>query len=229
MNEITLTSSSKDNLVDLLITDEQGHKLGYQGGKLYKEIPGANANLIDSADLWQDNPEPFYNVPVGIKFTITVDGTNVKQDETANIYMVGPDHDVYVDDIKVSPGDKDTLVFSPDGSQILFTPSGDETPDLGLGFTAKGADYGFLIKGGAVEKGQSVSLTLDSGNASLTASTTNKSAKSVIDVSVERVEGTESKTFDKGGLSLDPGAAATIEFGKWNGSGDVPITIGAAK
>ncbi len=143
--------------------------------------------------------------------------------------MIGPGYDVYVDDIVIDPGEKDTIAFSPDGSEITYTPSSAETPNLGLGFTAKGADYGFLISGAEVEKGKAVTFKLDTTKQTVDASTTNVTQQAVFDVYVERLDAKTENTFTKSNLALDPGATASIEYGKWNGTGDVSITIQPTK
>ena len=69
---------------ELLITDDKGRRLGYENGKLYKEIPDSSFIASRSADLWASDTPPVYRIPQGIAFTITVDGSKLKKDEATS-------------------------------------------------------------------------------------------------------------------------------------------------
>src|SRR5205807_5003893 len=57
----------------LLITDDNGRRLGIVDGKLVNEIPGAHVSYNFANQDWMENPEPDYFVPDGVKYTITLD------------------------------------------------------------------------------------------------------------------------------------------------------------
>ena len=225
-NEITLYSDGAANAVDLLITDAQGHRLGYQGGTLYNEIPNASFEAVTSANLFHDSPEPIYYVPTGVAFTVTLDGSALKQDEVTNISMIGPGYDLAMENINVKAGEKDTLQFSPDGSKISYTPSADEAPTIIVGLQHAGSDYDFDIAGADVQPGATINVTLDTAKGRLGVNTTGSSEQSTTyALQVDRIDASAHDTFAHAGLALDPGETAYIEFGAWDGKGDMQISI----
>ncbi len=227
VNEVSLYSTTGDvSATDLLITDAQGHRLGYQGGQFFSEIPTAEFIPAVSGDLFADDPEPVYYIPVGIAFTITLDGSALKADEITNVSMVGPTYDLAVENIKVKAGEKDTLVFSPDGSKLAYTPSSDESPDIIVGLQHDGPDYEFDIKGADIQPGATINVTLDYDKGQLGINTTGTGEKtSTYAIQVDRLTDTAQDTFSHDGLTLDPGQTAYIMFGAWDGKGDMNIGL----
>ncbi len=225
--QISLDTTSEDNLTDLLITDGQGHRLGYQGGQFYNEIPSTSFTPTVSDNLFEDSPEPDYYIPVGTATTVTIDGTAVKTDEVSEVSLIGPGYDLAVEDIHVKPGEKDTLVLSPDGTRLDYTPSGDEAPDLVVGLQTSTADWEFDVKGADVQPGSTITLTLDSTKGRLGIETNGSDEKSTTyAIQVDRIDSTSHNVFTHDGLAIDPGQQAYIEYGAWNGSGDMSVTIG---
>jgi hypothetical protein len=84
-NAIYLESLDDENLIDLLIVDSNGKRLGRVGSKIVNEIPGADFRPVKSSDLWKNDEEPVYFVPVGVSFTITIDGSQLKKEQSANV------------------------------------------------------------------------------------------------------------------------------------------------
>jgi hypothetical protein len=224
-NAIYLTSTSLENDADLLITDSQGHRLGYQNGQFYSEIPGAEFVPVSSGDLWEDDPEPVYHIPVGVGFTIILDGSRLKQPETVSVSMIGPGYDLAIDEVEVQPGDKDTITFSPDGKKLSYKPSGTEAPDIVLGLEHTGADYAFLIKGFDLDAGSVVNVTLDYDKGYLSVNTIGSQNPAVYALVVDRIDNKTEQTFYHDGLELDPGATAYIDFAQWDGKGDLSVRI----
>ncbi len=223
-NEISLETVGPNN-ADLIITDAQGHRLGQQGNQLFNEIPGARFVPVKSGDLWSDDPSPIYQVPTGIAFTITLDGSALKAAQVSTVTMTGPGYDLAVDSINLEPGEKDTLVFSADGTQLTYTPSSSESPTLILGLTHTGSDYNFEITGADIDKGGSVHLALDYDKGTLALNTTGNTSTPTFGLIVDRIDDTTEASFVHDGLTLDPAATAYIEFGKWDGKGDLSIGI----
>lgn len=141
------------NYPHLLVTDEQGRRLGYVNGRLVDEIPGARVvrPLLDFAvevEVWAENEEPEFRVPAGLNLTITIDGTGLKRPSTSSFAMIGPGHDVVIDDIRLEPGQKDTLKIHADESAFTYTtaPHQSESPVLRMGVQGKHVDHAFWVK-----------------------------------------------------------------------------------
>src|SRR6185295_12358565 len=102
-NQITLTSKD-GNYADILFTDAEGHKFGYQGGKFYNDIPGTSVVYLPNQGIVGTAIEPIYYIPRGIKFSISLDSSNLKAGTINNILMLGPGYDLSLDGIKMNPG-----------------------------------------------------------------------------------------------------------------------------
>src|SRR5581483_10105605 len=116
----------------LLITDAQGHRLGYVGGKLVNEIPGAQVEQTVQDQDWLVSQEPTYYVPDGTKFTVTVDGTGLTNPDAEAVGVIGPYFDLAVDNLNVHPGEKDVLDIGADGSAWSFQSGQAQMPEISL-------------------------------------------------------------------------------------------------
>ncbi|MBI5082013.1 MAG: hypothetical protein HZB17_12045, partial [Chloroflexi bacterium] len=97
-------------------------------------------------------------MPVGIKFTVTVDATDVVDKETVDVTMIGPGYDLAAEEVTLDKGQKDSITFSPDGSSISYKTDYAESHNLVIGFESKGADYSFLVKGADIEPGGTMNI-----------------------------------------------------------------------
>lgn len=224
-NAIYLESLEPDNEIELLIVDSNGKRLGRVGNKLVNEIPGASFRPVKSGDLWKNDAEPIYYVPVGVSFTITIDGSQLKKEQSANVLLIGPGYDIGVENVTLEPGKKDTLVLSPDGTKLSYTPSGSESPDIIVGLEHTGADYAFEIKGFELDAGGTINVNLEFSKGTLSVSTANSKATATYGLAVERIDDKAEQTFEHDGIELDPGETVYINFGKWDGKGELSIDI----
>jgi hypothetical protein len=224
-NAIYLESLDDENLIDLLIVDSSGKRLGRVGSKIVNEIPGADFRPVKSGDLWKDDEEPVYFVPVGVSFTITIDGSRLKKEQSANVLLIGPGYDIGVENITLEPGKKDTLVLAPDGTKLAYTPSGSESPDIIVGLEHTAADYAFEIKGFDLDAGGTINVSLEFAKGTLSVSTANSKATATYGLVVERIDDKGEAIFEHDDIELDPGETIYINFGKWDGKGELSIDI----
>ena len=123
------------NGVKILFTDAQGNRYGYAAGQFIRDIPGVIHHMLKGGDeLWKDSPSPTYYVPVALAFTMTLDGSVVEQDTESSVTMIGPGYELSIEDIHLGPNQKDTIVFSPDGTSLSYTTASNESPAISLGF-----------------------------------------------------------------------------------------------
>jgi hypothetical protein len=223
-NAISLTSDDH-TYADILFTDADGHKFGYEGKTLHNEIPGAFIQRLPSD---KNNPiEPLYFIPVGIKFTITLDGSQLSQPTVNHLLMIGPGYDLSLDDISMAPGDMDTVEFAPDGSEISYTPSSSEAPNIGLVIVTSAADYEFNLLGSDVDSGGTIHVDLDYDKGQLMLHTSGNDNPVLYDLLVDRYDDKSQQTFQHDGLQLEPTETVYFDFGKWDGEGELDVFVDA--
>lgn len=204
---------------DLLITDAQGRRYGVENGKFYKEIPGVRVqNLLSGIDTW-NNDERVYQIPVGIQFTVTLDGSRLKQPSQSEVVLIGPGYDLGVEEIKLDPGQKDTLTLSPDGTQVSYKTTSSESPVIVLGFDGKDADYGFGLQGVDLDGGGTITVKLDKPNGKLSINTVGSKSVATYGVAIGRydAQGGE-QVFSHDSVQLESGDTAYLSYGKWTGN-----------
>ncbi len=226
-NEIWLVGDNQPgSALDLVITDDAGHRLGQIGGKLVNEIPGASyASFRSGPATLEDEQEPVYYVPVGVKISVTLDASKSKREETASLSLIGPGHEISIDNIKVQPGEVDKAVFAADGKTLTYTPSSGESPDISIGTATTGADYGFDLYGFDLDKGASVNVRLDEMAQKLIVSTIGNINPSTYALSLEKLDKQVNEQYYHEGIELEPGAAVYIDYGTWDGKGELTLEI----
>lgn len=215
------------NGVKILISDPQGKRYGYEGGKFYREIAGVTHRMLKGGDeLWKDSPSPTYYVPVGQAFTLTLDGSAVQKETDTAVTMIGPGYDLSIEEIHLDPNQKDTVVFSPDGKSISYKTSSNESPEISLGFETPGADYDFTVKGVDIEAGSTLTIRLDKTKNTLSISTAGNVQDGTYALSMGRLDKDNAQYFDHDGIELRPNDTATLDFGKCAGNkATMPLMI----
>ncbi len=224
-NVIHMVSASKLNAADLLIEDADGHKLGFEKGKFFNDIPGAKFAPQTSSGLNDDSPEPLYYIPVGTTFSVTLDGSALKAQEIVRVAMIGPGHDMVIDNIKLQPGEADAMVFSPDGKTLSYKPSSSEAPDISIGVEQNGADYAFFVQGFDLDKDGIVNVKLDTDKGQLSVNTLGSTKPAVYGLEVQRIDKDTEQIFTHDGIELAVGATAYINYAKWDGKGDLTVEV----
>jgi len=226
-NEVWLVGDNQPgSALDLLITDDAGHRLGQVGGKLINEIPGASFAAVRSGPkTLEDEQEPVYYIPVGVKISVTLDASKSKREETASLSLIGPGHEISIDNIQVQPGEVDKAVFAADGKSVTYTPSSSESPDISIGTATAGADYGFDLYGFDLDKGASVNVRLDETLQKLIVSTVGNTNPSIYALSLEKLDKQVNQQYYNEGIELAPGAAVYIDYGTWDGKGELTLEI----
>lgn len=223
-NQIWLEQGDAQDAANLLLTTPAGKRTGYVGNKLINEIPGVQFQSIRSGDLWKDDAEPVYLVPVGTDFTITVDGSHVTAPITASVTMIGPGYDLAVDEIHLAPGQKDTIHFAADGKTLTYQTTATESPIIGLGFETPAADYAFALKGVDIERGASMIIQLDRDKGRLSLDTKGNKQAGTYGLLMNRIDAKGEETFGHEGIPLGAQDIAYIDYSAWKGDG-TPLTV----
>ncbi|MHB8663974.1 MAG: hypothetical protein ACYDH6_14950 [Acidimicrobiales bacterium] len=162
--DIHLEGSDSDH-AHLLISNSAGQRVGWSGGKFINELPGAHIEYSDASQNWSETVEPDYTVP-DAAYTITVDGTTLKTADDTAVTVVSNDYDLSVSNLRLSPGEMDTMTVAPGGASSSFKAGQPQQPSIDLGVSDTSADYTFTFSGAQQQAGETLTLGLppESGN-----------------------------------------------------------------
>lgn len=214
----------------LLITNPDGQHIGYMNGQLVDTIPGAIIENSTSDEDWAESHEPDYLVPDGVQYTITVDGSSLKQqDPTEDVGVVAPGYQLEVDNINLNPGETDTLTVSADGTTASYTSSQAQAPILVYGVSDSTSDYAFAVSGDDVPANGSVNINLPSGGTDFNFATSNTGSRTNhLSLLLDKEDDSGSHTFVHGGIALADGDTATLKFGGWSDGQSMDLVVAHA-
>lgn len=231
-NEIIMDATSDD--LSVLVKDNQGRRLGWEGDEFYNEIPGAyfvpiasQSGDYDDEDLWSDATEPLYYVPTGVAFTILIDGSELPEDaeEIASVSVFGPNSGVSVDEIFMAKGIVDELKFEADGKTFSYKSNTGESPEIFFGTNQPDADYGFVLQGVDLTADGEVNVKLDTTNRNLQVSAKNITETALFAIGLARIDETTEAEFYAEDIELEPTWVIAADWGNWKGKGDLNILI----
>ena len=221
--EIFLRGSDTHH-ANLVVNDHAGHRLGDINGRLVNEIPGAHVDRLISNQDWRDSLAPDFFVPANATYTITVDGTTLTGTDTETVGIIGPSSDLSVDDILMSPGEKDTLVAEPNDTKVSYTSSRAESPNLELGVSDDQADYSFVVSGVSDRPGSTIELSLPAEGSTLIMDNVGSAAASTVDLKMTRETAQGTQVFSHNAIPLAGGDTASLQFGNWTNTDEgIPL------
>ena len=213
-NQIFLEGDS-----DLLITNGSS-KIGYENGKFVNAFPGASFIPMKSSELWKDDEEPIYNIPVGTPFTMTLQSsseTNGK--ELTDVVMIGPGYDLGLSGIKVIAGQKDAIKFSANGRSLSYKPSNSEAPNILFGIATDKDDYEFELDSVDIDAGGTISANLDTAKGRLGIKITDTKEEAIFNLILSRIDDKREQSFEGEDLTLASGDTLYLDYAKWTGNG----------
>jgi len=221
--EMYLDGSDTDH-ADLLITDAAGHRLGYIDGHLVNEIAGARVEQLFANQDWAESLEPHFFVPAGAKYTLTIDGTRLDNSDVETVGVIGPSYDVTVKDIKMYPGEKDTLMVDANASNLAYTASRSKPWTVELGVSDHGADYSFDVRATSDPHHTTFDMALPPDAGTLTIDRARATGASTIGLALTRETDAGTASFAHDGVSLAGGDTLALKFGGWTAPGDgIPL------
>ncbi len=208
---------------DLLVTDGDGKKIGYdwKKQKTVNEISGAK--IINVATGTDENLPPVLHLPFqpdGKKpYTITLSGKSLKKESRPDLVYSGPGFSVGFDGIKLDPNETLNFQISPDGKEISFTASADgETPEIYFSRDGKD-DKSYLVEvdGVELEAGKTISGEFDEETGKFHFKD-NDGNEDKYDVDFERVlpDG-KVQTFETDDLEIGESENFEMDFSEWDG------------
>jgi hypothetical protein len=211
----------------ILITDENGKRLGYVDGKIVNEIDGASYNAY-RMDASGNAPEPVYSLPANLNVTIAVDGTALKEETLTDLVLIGPGYSIGVEGIVLTPGQVDTAYFYPTDEMISYETQADEAPNIVFGIENPDAeaDYYFEIYGADITGGGIITAQLDSKAGDLLINTEKLHNEGTFNFYMTRITDETEDEFSAEDIALKEGALVYINYAEWTDANPEGIYFG---
>jgi hypothetical protein len=200
----------------ILITDEQGHRLGYVDGKIINEIPGAYFTAYRMG-FTQEAPDPIYSIPAGLDVTVTIDGRALEANSETDLVLIGPGFSIGVEGINLEPGQVDTVYFFPKDQMITYETDKDESPFIVVAIENRsGADYYFEVQGMDMQGGGEITVWLDTKAGDLLINTEKLTNEGDFAFYMTRITAELEEEFYAEGILLRAGAIVYINYAEWS-------------
>ncbi len=167
-NEIRL-QGNPDNHAHLLIRDQQGRALGYEGSTLVSQIPGARAVFPTALSESQEHQEPLYQIPFGVNLQVTVDGSSLRYPDTEQFSLIGQNHDLTIDGIEIRPGERESIALNGGDESMTYTSAGSQTmsPLFSVGLVRVAGDYSIGVQAVSLHPDSVITIRDDRVNSTL--------------------------------------------------------------
>lgn len=210
---------------DLLIVTDDGDRLGYVDGKLVNEIKGATfevLKLFGGIDVWAQDKEPVYRIPLDVSFDITVDGSRLSEAVSSAVTLIGPGYFLAIENIWLEPGEADIIGIYVDGArqQLTYVTDYSESPIILLGRETEEADYAFMIQATEMTGwDDTFDIGIDLAEGDFFINTSYNEAAITFDFMVLRIDSEGEHTFSGTDLVMEPGSTAYLNFMEWKEGG----------
>ena len=200
----------------ILITDDNGNRLGYVDGKIVNEISGATYNEF-RMDASGNAPEPIYSLPANLNVTVSIDGTNLTEETLTDLVMIGAGFSIGVEGINLQPGQVDTAYFYPSEETIAYETEADESPNIVIGIENPNAeaDYYFEVQGTDVQGGGIITVYLDTKAGDLQINAEKLNAEGSFDFYLTRITDELEEEFAAQEIALQEGAVVYVNYAEW--------------
>ena len=203
---------------NLLVTDNEGRRLGTVGGQFIDEMPDAFASVLPGG-LGQKSQPVFY-LPENKPLTLGVTGA-VGQ---ARLVQYGPGYAVVADGVIISPQSSQQMGISADGRSLSLSPTTDQTPDLSLIAESGNTSLRLQVSDAPVEGGDTVSVQRDPGTGQFIYSRRD-AGQGTYTLDIRRVTADGLQSFTHGQITIGASATHYIQYGSWNGQGNINVRI----
>ena len=211
----------------ILITDDNGNRLGYADGKIVNEIPNATYTAY-RMDASGNAPEPIYWLPATLDVTITIDGSTLTEESVTDLVLVGAGFSIGVEGIYLEPGQVDTAYFYHTDQTIAYETEADESPNIVIGVENPDAeaDYYFEIQGADMQGGGTITVFLDSKAGDLLINTEKLNAEGSFDFYLTRITDELEEEFAAEEIALKEGALVYVNYAEWTDANPEGIYFG---
>lgn len=209
----------------ILITDDNGNRLGYVDGKIVNEIPGASYTKYRMLANGE-TPEPIYAVPADLDITVTIDGSALTEETLTDLVLIGPGYSIGVEGIYLTPGQVDVAYFYPTDEMIAYETTSDESPSIIFGVENPDADYYFEVYGADMIGGGTITASLDSKAGDLLINTEQLTGEGSFNFYLTRITDEAEEEFSAEDITLQEGALIYVNYAEWNDANPEGIYFG---
>ena len=201
----------------ILITDENGNRLGYVDGKIVNEIPGATYSAY-RMEASGNAPEPIYSLPADLDVTVSIDGSALTEETLTDLIMIGAGFSIGVEGIYLEPGQVDTAYFYPSEETIAYETEADESPFIVIGVENPDAeaDYYFEVQGADIQGGGIITVYLDTKAGDLLINAEKLNNEGFFDFYLTRITDELEEEFAAEEIALQEGAIVYVNYAEWN-------------
>lgn len=199
------------------VTDGMNRTAGLDAmGRIVSTIPDAAVALRMPGN--NSRPDPIFSVPRATPLTVTLDGAGLSAPSPTELLFQGSGWVLGLDNVRLDPGQRDTVVIQPGAPDILYRAAGVETPTLTLAYQSEGDDYLIELRAASMRPGQNLRLSVDFARSTARVSFDGSTAAPNFELYIERVTPTEVIVFDHAGVTATPSAVMGVDFGAWTGN-----------
>jgi hypothetical protein len=198
------------------------HAVGSQGGHFVNTFhSGADAiNLLDFRNKGTRR-EPFYRVPAGRAYTITLKNRDRRKLKGDGIRITGPSYEATVHGLQLAAKQIVTIRVSADGTKLTFTSNRSlDASTISIGRTETGADHDFVLqRKSLLPRGHKLVFVMDPGADRLRID----GANGTYDLFARRVDDSGEQVFvrqnfDTSAVNSGGGEETTFEYAGWDGT-----------
>jgi probable HAF family extracellular repeat protein len=207
----------------LLITDSQDRRIGYDGRHFVNEIPGASENTIGGG-LGIEIP-PIYTLPLPETYRILLDGQTMTRTLTTTLVQFGPGYAAGAAQIPLDPTTLDQVTIAPDGRKVTYESAAAKPVDLLLALDeSETQGHRFELRGVDLAAWAAVSAEVDDPTGQLIYRH-HGAGDGVYAVAIRRSGAAGQQEFAHGGVAVAAGDIHTLDYGAWDGEGDLLLRI----
>jgi hypothetical protein len=197
----------------LVLTDSEGNTTGIVDGELVNEIPGVRLVTPLSAQNFKQTPEPIYQVPDSVHYTITLDGSDLEAPDTETVSIVGPGYSATAGEIDLEPGQRIELELGADGTSLTYEagPGEAQAAQLQIGIEQPGGgDYRFTVATPPIESGSAVTAAADPDDGSVMVDAGDVDSTGRYGLTVEQLRPSGADPSDGRAVRIEGGDSAQV-------------------
>jgi hypothetical protein len=190
-----------------------GRRLGYVNDRFVNQIKGATVIRPLLNEIWKAHPEPIYEVPAGMKLSITLQGAGASGHDAAAVHVTGPGFGATVENLLPGPTSSDQITVAAGGGAVALrllggAPSG--TPTVQLARDRGRTGSVLVVTPRALDSGTQLTLGLAPSTSRLSVTMTGGGRTVPVAVTLRAVGPAGSRTVQNHNVGLTPGLPATF-------------------